>query len=120
VEDEQNTPEPTGGRARELFCRQCRLSHRVDVRLGRDGQAFSKRESGVFFEAGWTLIGPTSRFARESPLPSSIIYLHPQSPDVYFIAAKTRIAVASRNGARAGVDQIVTSNPRAVALRQPF
>jgi hypothetical protein len=52
-------------------------------------------------------------------LPSSIIYLHPQSPDIDFIAAKTCIAVASRNGARTSVDQIVASDPRAVALRQP-
>jgi hypothetical protein len=47
---------------------------------------------------------------------ASVIYLHPQSPDIDFIAAKTRIAVVSRNGARTGVDQIVTSDPRAVAI----
>jgi hypothetical protein len=44
--------------------------------------------------------------------------LSPQSPTIDFIAAKTCIAVASRNGARTGVDQIVTSDPRAIALRQ--
>src|SRR4051812_21377861 len=48
------------------------------------------------------------------------IYLHPQSPDIDFIAAETCFAVTSRNGARAGVDQIVTSDPRAIALLQPF
>src|SRR5207248_8772573 len=50
----------------------------------------------------------------------SVIYLHPQSPAIYFIAAEPCIAVAGRNGACTGVDQIVTSDSRAVALRQPF
>src|SRR5216683_71095 len=48
----------------------------------------------------------------------SVIYLHPQSTTIDFITVKTCIAVASRNGARTGVDQIVAADPRAVALRQ--
>jgi hypothetical protein len=51
---------------------------------------------------------------------SSVIDLHPQSATVNFIAAKTRIAVTSGNGTSTGIDQIVASNPSAVALRQPF
>jgi pimeloyl-ACP methyl ester carboxylesterase len=44
------------------------------------------------------LICPTGQFAREgflraTALPSSVIDLHPQSPDIGFIAAKTRSAV---------------------------
>src|SRR5882724_2316810 len=65
----------------------------------------------------------TSRFfcfLRIKALPSSVIDLHPQSADVDFIAVKTRRAVTSSNRARAGIDQIVAADPRAVALRQPF
>ena len=51
---------------------------------------------------------------------SSVIDFHPQSATVNFIAAKTRIAVTSGNGTSTGIDQIVASNPSAVALRQPF
>src|SRR5205814_9704117 len=50
----------------------------------------------------------------------SKIYLHPQASDIDFIAAATCFAVTSRNGAGTGVDQIVRSDPRAVALLQPF
>jgi hypothetical protein len=48
-------------------------------------------------------------------LPSSAIDLHPQPADIDFIAAKTRSAIASGNGARTGIDQIVANDPRAVA-----
>jgi hypothetical protein len=44
---------------------------------------------------------------RAKALPSWAIDLHLQSADIDFIAAKTRSAVASGNGARTGVDQIV-------------
>ena len=66
----------------------------------------------------WTVFAgvPESK----SALPSLVIYLHPQSPAIDFIAAEPCIAVAGRNGACTGVDQIVTSDSRAVALRQPF
>jgi hypothetical protein len=36
-----------------------------------------------------------------------------QSADIDFIAAKTRSAVASGNGARTGIDHMVASDPRA-------
>jgi hypothetical protein len=49
-------------------------------------------------------------------LPSSAIDLHPQPADIDFIAAKTRSAVASGNGARTGIDQIVANDPRAVGV----
>ena len=66
----------------------------------------------------WTVFAgvPESK----SALPSLVIYLHPQAATVDFIAAKTRIAVTRGNRARAGVDQIVASDSRAVALRQPL
>jgi hypothetical protein len=50
---------------------------------------------------------------RVTALPSSAIDLHLQSADIDFIASKTRSAVASGNGARTGIDQIVASDPRA-------
>jgi hypothetical protein len=49
-------------------------------------------------------------------LPSSTIDLHPQSADIDFIAAKTRSAAASGNGARTGIDQIVANDLRAVGV----
>jgi hypothetical protein len=49
-------------------------------------------------------------------LPSSAIDLHPQSADIDFIAAKTRSAVASGNGARTGIDQNVANDLRAVSV----
>jgi hypothetical protein len=42
-------------------------------------------------------------------LPASAIDLHLQSADIDFIAAKKRSAIASGNGARTGIDQIVAS-----------
>jgi hypothetical protein len=50
---------------------------------------------------------------RVTALPASAIDLHLQSADIDFIAAKTPSAVASGNGARTGIDQMVASDPRA-------
>jgi hypothetical protein len=90
---------------------------------GRDGRICKSDLpdglSKIFFETGLDtdlLICPTGSLI----WPFSVIYLHPQSPGIDFIAAKTRIAVPRRNGACAGVNQIVTSDPRAVTFRQPF
>jgi hypothetical protein len=69
-------------------------------------------EAKYFSDRGWTLICPTGCL-RAKPLPSPAIDLHPQSADIDFIAAKTRSAVASGNGAHTGIDQIVASDPRA-------
>jgi hypothetical protein len=50
---------------------------------------------------------------RVTALPASAIDLHLQSADIDFITAKTRRAVASGNGARTGIDQMVVSDLRA-------
>jgi hypothetical protein len=57
-----------------------------------------------FLNRGWTGFAdlPDRQFASQGSWPSSVIYLHPQSPTVDFIAAKPCIAVASRNCARTG------------------
>ena len=72
--------------------------------------------------AWWNMIAIMARskfiFSLKA-LPPSVIDLHPQSPDIDFIAAKTRCAVASGNRTGTGVDQIVAADPGAVALRQP-
>jgi hypothetical protein len=74
-------------------------------------------EAKYFCKGDWTLICPTGCL-RVTALPASAIDLHLQSVDIDFIAAKTRSAVASGNGARTGIDQIVASDPRAMTLRQ--
>src|ERR1700686_3846892 len=76
--------------------------------------------SGIFFEPG---LDADLAFCPPGPLrssSSSVMDLHPQSATVNFIAAKTRNAVTSGNGTSTGIDQIVASDPSAVALRQPF
>jgi hypothetical protein len=70
------------------------------------------REAKYFSDRGWTLICPTGCL-RVKALPSPAIDLHLQSADIDFIAAKTRSALASGNGAHTGIDQIVASDPRA-------
>jgi hypothetical protein len=70
------------------------------------------REAKYFSDRGWTLICPTGCL-RVTALPASAIDLHLQSVDIDFIAAKTRSAVASGNGARTGTDQMVASDLRA-------
>ena len=69
-------------------------------------------EAKYFSDRGWTLICPTGCFFAKA-LPAPAIDLHLQSTDIDFIAAKTRSAVASGNGAHTGIDQIVASDPRA-------
>jgi hypothetical protein len=70
------------------------------------------REAKYFSHRGWTLICPTGCL-RVTALPASAIDLHLQSADIDFITAKTRRAVASGNGARTGIDQMVASDLRA-------
>jgi hypothetical protein len=66
-----------------------------------------------FSDQGWTGFAdlPDGPFAGKGRWPFSVICLHTQSAAVDFIAAKTRIAVAGRDGARTGVDQIVAADP---------
>jgi len=82
-----------------------------------DSWSASTGETKYFCKGGWTLICPTGCL-RVTALPASAIDLHLQSVDIDFIVAKTRSAVASGNGARTGIDQIVASDPRAMTLRQ--
>jgi hypothetical protein len=44
-------------------------------------------------------------FLRAKALPLSVIDLHPQSPDIDFIAAKTCSAATSDNRAHTGIDR---------------
>src|SRR4051794_21913735 len=51
---------------------------------------------------------------------ASIIDLHPQAARVGLLSAEPLRAVACRDGAGTGVDEIVTANAGAVSLSQPF
>ncbi len=57
-----------------------------------------------FSNQGWTGFAdlPDRQFARKGRWPPLVVYLHPQSPAIDFVAAKTRVAVASSNSARTG------------------
>src|SRR5712692_803174 len=64
--------------------------------LGDELESTEDVESGIFFRSGLDtdlLICPTGclrkALLRLKALPSSVIDLHPQSPDIDFIAAKT-------------------------------
>jgi hypothetical protein len=80
------------------------------------------QEQKYFSKQGWTGFTdlPDRQFGSEGLRPSSVIYFHPQSPAIDFIAAKTRLAVASRNGACTGINQIITSGSRSIALSEAF
>jgi hypothetical protein len=57
-----------------------------------------------FSNQGWTGFAdlPDRQFASEGRWASSVIYLDPQRAMIDFVAAKTRLAVASSNSARTG------------------